>query len=205
MFWSRAAALVLFGLSPSSVVLVSASYSQGSSALQAHDVQHAVAKLEARLSAWKKPEPSQLEASLNPLQFQVTQKEGTEPAFTNAYWNNHAPGIYVDVVSGEPLFSSKDKFDSGTGWPSFTKPIPGVLLSELTDKHLGVERTEARSRIANSHLGHVFDDGPRASGGLRYCMNSASLRFVPEAEMDDGGYGELRKVLVRIVGRDDEL
>ncbi len=125
---------------------------------------------------------------LDPLQYAVTQQCGTEPAFRNAYWDNKKPGIYVDVVSGEALFSSLDKFDSGTGWPSFTRPIAGARLVEKKDASLEKARTEVRSGEADSHLGHVFDDGP-APGGLRYCINSASLRFIPVEEMEAGGYG----------------
>ncbi|MGP3535016.1 peptide-methionine (R)-S-oxide reductase MsrB [Microbacterium sp. RD1] len=129
---------------------------------------------------------------LTPTQFHVTQESGTEPAFRNRYWDAHEPGIYVDVVSGQPLFSSTDKYDSGTGWPSFTRPIDAGAVVEKTDRMLWMTRTEVRSSGADSHLGHVFDDGPREAGGLRYCMNSASLRFVPLAELDEQGYGPYR-------------
>ncbi|GAC49430.1 peptide-methionine (R)-S-oxide reductase MsrB [Gordonia aichiensis] len=129
---------------------------------------------------------------LTPDQYRVTQQEGTEPAFHNEYWDNHEPGIYVDVVSGEPLFTSLDKYDSGTGWPSFTRPISDDAVSTRTDRTLWMKRTEVRSAYADSHLGHVFDDGPRAEGGRRYCMNSASLRFIPADELDEQGYGEFR-------------
>lgn len=127
---------------------------------------------------------------LTPAQYRVTQDDGTEPAFRNEYWNNHEAGIYVDVVSGQPLFSSIDKYDSRTGWPSFTKPIDADAVTTKVDGVLWMKRTEVRSAGADSHLGHVFDDGPRDAGGLRYCMNSAALRFVPVAELEAQGYGE---------------
>jgi len=128
-------------------------------------------------------------ASLTREQFTVTQESGTEPAFHNQYWDNHERGIYVDIVSGEPLFSSSDKFDSDCGWPSFTQPIAPAFVSELRDASLGMTRTEVRSVHGDSHLGHVFDDGPRDRGGLRYCINSASLRFIHRADMEAQGYG----------------
>jgi peptide-methionine (R)-S-oxide reductase len=129
---------------------------------------------------------------LTDLQFSVTQEDGTEPPFRNAYWNNHEPGIYVDVVSGQPLFSSLDKYDSGTGWPSFTKPIDTDAVATKTDWKLLLPRTEVRSSGADSHLGHVFRDGPRDAGGLRYCMNSAALRFIPATDLVTEGYGDYR-------------
>ena len=129
---------------------------------------------------------------LTDIQYHVTQEAGPEPPFRNRYWDNHESGIYVDVVSGEPLFSSLDKYDSGTGWPSFTKPIEPDAVTTKTDWKLLMPRTEVRSSRAESHLGHVFKDGPRDAGGLRYCMNSASLRFVPVAELDEQGYGIYR-------------
>lgn len=125
---------------------------------------------------------------LTPLQYEVTRNCGTEPAFKNEYWNEHRPGIYVDVVDGEPLFLSSDKFDSGSGWPSFTRPAEGAKLQEKADASHGMDRTEVRSASSDSHLGHVFNDGP-APTGLRYCINSASLRFVPLEEMEAQGYG----------------
>ncbi|GAA1130130.1 MULTISPECIES: peptide-methionine (R)-S-oxide reductase MsrB [Microbacterium] len=127
--------------------------------------------------------------ALTDAQYKVTQRDGTEPPFRNAYWDNHDDGIYVDVVSGQPLFSSLDKFDSGTGWPSFTKPIDADAVTTRTDRTLWMSRTEARSTGADSHLGHVFDDGPVEDGGLRYCMNSAALRFIPASRLEEEGYG----------------
>jgi peptide methionine sulfoxide reductase msrA/msrB len=142
------------------------------------------------MSEFKKPDPGQLREKLSPEQFAVTQQCGTEPPFRNAYWNNHKPGIYVDVVSGEPLFSSLDKFDSGTGWPSFTAPIKGAEIAEKKDTSFGSVRTEVRSKVADSHLGHLFDDGPSDKGGMRYCINSAALRFIPVEELEKAGYGK---------------
>ncbi len=138
-----------------------------------------------------KPDPDDLRQKLTPLQYRVTQEEGTEAPFRNEYWDNHADGLYVDVVSGEPLFSSRDKFDSGTGWPSFTRPLAPANITTKTDRALFMTRTEVRSVQGGSHLGHLFDDGP-APTGQRYCMNSASLRFIPADRLEAEGYGQYR-------------
>jgi peptide methionine sulfoxide reductase msrA/msrB len=138
---------------------------------------------------WNKPAKDQLKKTLTAMQFDVTQRDGTEPPFQNEYFNNEHDGIYVDIVSGEPLFSSTDKFDSGTGWPSFTRPLVPSNVVLKSDRSLGIERTEVRSRYADSHLGHLFDDGPMPTG-LRYCMDSASLRFVAVADLQKEGYGQ---------------
>ena len=141
------------------------------------------------MTDFKKPSDTDLKKTLSPVQYQVTQHEATERPFQNEYWDNHEAGIYVDVVSGEPLFSSLDKFDSGTGWPSFTKPLEPANVKTKTDRSLFMERTEVRSSHADSHLGHLFDDGPQPTG-QRYCMNSASMRFIPVAKLAEEGYGQ---------------
>jgi peptide-methionine (R)-S-oxide reductase len=140
----------------------------------------------------KKPEAID---RLTPEQYHVTQESGTERPFANTFWDNHEPGLYVDVVSGEPLFTSADKFDSGCGWPSFTKPVEAENVVEKSDVSHGMRRTEVRSSHGDSHLGHVFPDGPRDRGGLRYCINSASLRFIPLDQLEGEGYGSYRKLI----------
>lgn len=150
-------------------------------------------KDEVKMTKYQKPADDELKKKLTPMQYQVTQKEGTEPPFQNEYWDNHKDGIYVDVTTGEPLFSSKDKFDSGTGWPSFTKPLDKEGIVERKDGAFGMSRVEVRSQTGGSHLGHVFPDGP-APTGMRYCINSASLRFIPKEDLEKEGYGAYKKL-----------
>ena len=159
-----------------------------SGSAQAQDRQ-APAPVAAPRKVFVKPSDGEIRKKLTPLQYSVTQREATETPFRNVYWDNHEPGIYVDIVSGEPLFSSLDKYESGTGWPSFTRPLEPTNIRTKTDRLLGFSRTEVRSAHANSHLGHVFDDGP-APTGQRYCMNSASMRFIPVEKLAAEGYGQ---------------
>ncbi|WP_293911379.1 peptide-methionine (R)-S-oxide reductase MsrB [Deinococcus sp.] len=141
-----------------------------------------------------KPSDEELRARLSAEQYQVTQHEGTERPYSGEYWDTAAPGIYTDIVSGEPLFSSLDKYDAGCGWPSFTRPIADAMIVENVDRRHFMTRTEVRSGVADSHLGHVFNDGPKAQGGLRYCINSAALKFVPATELEAQGYGEYARL-----------
>ncbi len=147
-----------------------------------------------KASSVQKPSDPDLRERLTPEQYRVTQQSGTERPFSGEYWDHWEEGLYVDVVSGEPLFSSREKFDAHCGWPSFSRPLEGAGVTEIRDVSQGMVRTEVRSSAADSHLGHVFNDGPRDQGGLRYCMNSASLRFVPKDRLEEEGYAEYRGV-----------
>jgi methionine-R-sulfoxide reductase len=153
-------------------------------------------KIRPTKAQYVKPSPDEIKKRLTPLQYKVTQRDGTERPFSNEFWDEKRNGIYVDIVSGEPLFSSKDKFKSGTGWPSFTRPIKGAGIVEKTEKKLFMTRVEVRSKIANSHLGHVFNDGP-APTGKRYCVNSASLRFIPSSQLNIKGYGKFESMFTK--------
>ena len=146
---------------------------------------------------YKKPSDSEVKAKLTPAQYEVTQCSATEPPFRNEFWNHHEPGIYVDVVTGEPLFASTDKFDSGTGWPSFVRPLEKENVTEHADTSHGMRRVEVRSTGGDSHLGHLFDDGPGPTG-LRYCINSASLRFIPVAKLEEAGYGKYKALFEKV-------
>jgi methionine-R-sulfoxide reductase len=175
----RIAALTLVTMLSATTTNIAAAQTSASKAKGDHQV----------TAPFTKPSENELKKKLTPEQFKVTQQEGTEAPFRNEYWDNHEPGIYVDVVSGEPLFSSLDKFDSGTGWPSFTKPLVPENVKTKTDRSLFMTRTEVRSAHADSHLGHLFDDGPKPTG-QRYCMNSASMRFIPASKLAAEGYGQ---------------
>ena len=188
-----AAAVLLAGLSAVACVRAEAGATRDAGSGRDENAAAATARAAAPgKEPWRmfqKPSDEELKAKLTQMQYEVTQHEGTEPPFRNEYWDNKAEGIYVDVVSGEPLFSSREKYDSGTGWPSFWQPIDKDNIVERTDRKLWMTRTEVRSKHGDSHLGHVFPDGPRPTG-LRYCMNSASLRFVPVDRLEAEGYGQ---------------
>jgi len=156
----------------------------------------ALSATNSTMEKFQKPSPTELKKKLDPLQFEVTQHAATEPAFRNTYWDNKKPGLYVDIVSGVPLFSSLDKFDSGCGWPSFSRAVDGKEVVERNDRTHGMDRTEVRSKTADSHLGHVFDDGPGPTH-LRYCINSASLKFIPVEDMEKAGYGSYLEPFIK--------
>ncbi len=144
--------------------------------------------------AYKKPSLQELKERLSPIQYRVTQENGTEKPFDNEYWDNKQEGIYVDIITGEPLFTSLDKYDSGCGWPSFTKPLDRKSIKEKADFSHNMHRIEVRSELGDAHLGHVFNDGPREKGGLRYCINSAAIRFIPLTKLEEEGYGQFKEL-----------
>lgn len=162
-------------------------------------------RMDKQHKEYRRPSDDELRKKLTPEQYAVACNADTEPAFHNAFWDNHAAGIYVDIVSGEPLFSSLDKFDSGSGWPSFTKPLMPQNIEEKSDRQFGMVRTEVRSKHGDSHLGHVFPDGPRDKGGLRFCINSASLRFIPVEKLEAEGYGEFLPLFAKSAAKTETV
>jgi len=180
----------LAGTMVQSILLMSACLQAQSQLISSNPAAILRAPTNSAMNKFQKPSPEELKKKLTPMEYEVTQHAATEPAFHNSFYDNKKPGIYVDIVSGEPLFSSLDKFDSGCGWPSFSRPLASAEIVESADHSYGMERIEVRSKAAGSHLGHVFNDGPQPTG-LRFCINSASLRFVPVEEMEKAGYGAL--------------